>query len=91
MRTSFRWLVALGLLGLVLPILFYLVTGFVISLMLPCSPEAGVPVLTVDGDAVTFGCGAVRHLVRLSVSLWGTTLVLGGAYLMALGDMLATE
>ena len=87
-EAAIRWLGAIGAIAIVVPILFYGVTGAVIGLLLPCGPEGSFTAISYRAADVTLSCGLVGTTVKLTVALWGTTVVAAGAFLLAAADLL---
>jgi hypothetical protein len=85
-RALLRWAgVILGF-ALVVPVVFYVLTGTVLGFLLPCS--GGVLELFVyDGSALAVPCSTVGTAVKLGVAVWGTTFVGVLVFLIGFADL----
>lgn len=86
---AFTWLGTISLIAIIAPILFYAVTGIIIGFLLPCTTTEGLPLITYGTSSVVVSCATVNIWVKLSVAIWGTTVVAAGAFLLAAADLIA--
>lgn len=85
---AFTWFGIISLIVIVAPIIFYGVTGGIIGFLLPCTPADGITIITYQASSVDVSCATVNIVVKLSVALWGTTVIAAGMFFVAAADLL---
>ena len=86
-EASLRWIGILGIIAIVIPILLYGITGTVLGFLIACNDGAGILTISYGTDDLVFGCQLVNTVISLSVAIWGTSLIVGGGFILAIADI----
>lgn len=89
--SGLRWLVALTILGLVIPILLYLISGTIIGQLVPCNPATGFTIVTSQETPTVLSCALVRVTVKLAITLWGSAIMLFGIVFLGVTELRGSE
>lgn len=90
-EASLRWIGILGVVTIVLPILLYGITGTVLGFLIPCNAGAGILAISYGTDDLVFGCQLANTAISLGVAIWGTALIVGGGFILAIADIVGAD
>lgn len=90
-EASLKWIGVLGVVTIIIPVLLYGITGIVLGFLIPCNEGAGILAVSYGTDDLVLGCQLVNTAISLGVTIWGTALVVGGGFILAIADIVAED